>query len=108
MVFFSYIEKKTILNIKIIFSKKFMSDLNEQKEMLLRRLREEMAVALVNNPNVRLCIENFSFMNLTHLITDKDLVIDLESIVNTILNKEINEKVPMEIPVTQIKTNFQK
>ena len=85
-----------------------MSDLNEQKEMLLRRLREEMAVALVNNPNVRLCIENFSFMNLTHLITDKDLVIDLESIVNTILNKEINEKVPMEIPVTQIKTNFQK
>ena len=85
-----------------------MSDLNEQKEMLLHRLREEMIVALVNSPNVRLCIENFSFMNLTHLITDKDLVIDLESIVNTILYKEISDKAHLEIPATQLKINFQK
>jgi len=82
-----------------------MSDLSEQQELMLRRLRAEMSTALVNNSHVRLCIENFSFMNLTHLITNKDIVIDLESVVNIVLNKEINDAAHLETPIAQLKTS---
>lgn len=79
-----------------------MTDL---KQLLLNRLRSEMATALVNDPHVRLCIENINFMNLAHLITDKDLVIDLESLVNNVLDKEINDNVQLKSPIDQVKTS---
>jgi len=85
-----------------------MADLNEEKELLLCRLRSEMAAALVNDPHVRLCIENIDFMNLAHLITDKDLVIDLKSLVNAVLNKEINDNMHVKVPIAQLKTNVPK
>jgi len=80
-----------------------MDDLSKQRELLLCRLRSELAKALVNDPHVRLSIENIDFMNLAHLITGKDLIIDLASLVNTVLNKEINSEDHLKLKLEDLR-----
>lgn len=81
----------------MVYPDKFIDSLSVQRELILSRLRSQMAQALINDPYVRLSIENIDFMNLAHLIKDKDLVIDLESLINTVLCKDLNSEAHLNI-----------
>lgn len=85
-----------------------MEDLLKRKRTLLVGLKTEMNQALINNPNVRLFIENMDLMNLTHLVTKEDLIIDLESLVNTVLEKNINNKPHLKLTVEVPRTTCPK